>query len=193
MDADDTLPIASGEALLHAALTAPAGIAGFVVPVQFVEEGEGAGTRVDHVKLFRNRPGVGFEGHIHEQILPALRKGGGEIARCGAVVLHSGYDTSPEGQAKKRARDAKLLALDLAARPDHPFVLFNLGMTDHYGGEPEGAVRWLTRCIEVSAPTDLHVRKAYALLALSQRQAGDVEGCLATLHKGLEVTPSSPR
>ena len=27
MDADDTLPMASGEALLHAALTAPAGIA----------------------------------------------------------------------------------------------------------------------------------------------------------------------
>lgn len=192
MDADDTLPVASGEALLHAALTAPAGVVGFVVPVQFVEEGEGAGTRVDHVKLFRNRPGLAFEGHIHEQILSSLRKGGGEIARCGAVVLHSGYDTSPEGQAKKRVRDSHLLKLDLAERPDHPFVLFNLGMTDHYGGEPESAIRWLKRCIEVSAPTDSQVRKAYALLALSQRQAGDGDGCIATLEQGLKVIPNDP-
>ncbi len=74
MDADDTLPPASGEALLHAALHAPAHIAGFVVPVQFVDEGpsrdggaSGAGgTRVDHVKLFRNLSGLKFEGRIHE-------------------------------------------------------------------------------------------------------------------------------
>ena len=39
LDADDTLPFAAGEAILHAALNAPAHIAGFVVPVQFVDEG----------------------------------------------------------------------------------------------------------------------------------------------------------
>ena len=154
MDADDTLPPASGEALLHAALSAPAHIAGFVVPVQFVDDGpapdgstSGAGgTRVDHVKLLRNVPGLQFEGRIHEQILPSLRPHG-DIARCEAVVMHSGYDTSVAGQAKKRVRDAKLLTLDLAERPDHPFVLFNLGMTDHYGNEHEGAVSWLRQSI----------------------------------------------
>ncbi len=232
LDADDTLPLSSGEAILDAALNAPPAVVGFVVPVQFVEEGEGAGTRVDHVKLFRNLPGVKFEGRIHEQILPSLReacsdrrgtvdaasrrvKAGpevgdphslpddevssvrgtekpGQIARIDAVVLHSGYDTSPEGQAKKRERDALLLKLDLEERPDHPFVLFNLGMTDHYGGELEGAVAWLKRCLEVSPPTDSHVRKAYALLALSQRQTGDIDGCLATLRQGLTVTPGDP-
>ena len=34
-----------------------------------------------------------------------------------------------EGQAKKLARDLALLALEEAVRPDHPFTLFNLGMT----------------------------------------------------------------
>src|SRR5205085_1992383 len=126
-----------------------------------------SGTRVDHVKLFRNLPGLAFEGRIHEQILPALRERGGQIARINAVVLHSGYDTTPEGQARKRARDAKLLKLDLEERPDHPFVLFNLGMTDHYGGEHEAAVSWLRRCIAVSPSGQSHLRKAYALLALS--------------------------
>ena len=208
LDADDTLPAATGEALLHAALNARPEVSGFVVPVQFVENGLPVGTRVDHVKLFRNLPGLAFEGRIHEQILSALRARGGDIARLPAVpspnaasggmpaetpvVLHSGYDVSPEGQARKRERDAKLLALDLADRPDHPFVLFNLGMTDHYGHEHTGAVTWLRRCLDVSPPTDSHVRKAYSLLALSLRELGQETEAKAALESGLGVTPDDP-
>ena len=204
LDADDTLPFASGEAILHAALSAPPHLAGFVVPVQFVDEGTGAegngssgnvnagGTRVDHVKLFRNRPGIRFEGRIHEQILASLRPHG-DIARIPhALVLHSGYDTSPEGQAKKRVRDAKLLHLDLQERPGHPFVLFNLGMTDHYGGEHAGAVEWLRQSIAEAGSGDSHVRKAYALLALSLRQLQRTEESRAVLEEGLAVTPADP-
>jgi O-antigen biosynthesis protein len=192
LDADDTLPWESGEAILHAALSAPPDIVGFVVPVQFVEDGTSSGgTRVDHVKLFRNLPGVQFEGRIHEQILPSL-KTHGAIARCHAVVLHSGYDTSPEGQARKRVRDARLLELELAERPDHPFVLFCLGMTDHYGGEQEGAVSWLRRCLEVSGSNESHVRKAYALLVMSLRELGRCDESLTTVYEGLTVFPTDP-
>lgn len=193
MDADDTLPAHSGEAIRQAACSAPEEIAGFVIPVQFVEDSALAtGTRVDHVKLFRNRPGIAFEGRIHEQILPSLRATGGLIARCAAVVLHSGYDTSPEGQAKKRARDAKLLLLDLQERPNHPFVLFNLGMTDHYCGMHELAIEWLKKCLAVSVPEESHVRKAYALLAVSLRELGKANECLQAIEEGLCVTPADP-
>src|SRR5207245_1618726 len=113
LDADDTLPAISGEAIREAVRNAPPAVGGFVVPVQFVEDGPGAGTRVDHVKLFRNIQGLQFEGRIHEQILRPLTSRGWQIARCGAVVLHSGYDTSPEGQERKRVRDYHLLELDL--------------------------------------------------------------------------------
>ncbi len=195
MDADDTLPFASGEALVEAALSAAHGVAGFVVPVQFVEDGTAAsGTRVDHVKLFRNVPGLAFEGRIHEQILPSLRKlcPGGAVVRCNAVVLHSGYDTSPEGQAKKRERDYRLLKLDLVERPDHPFVLFNFGMTDHYCEHHEEAVAWFERSLAVSQPDESHLRKAYALKAMSQRALGRTDEALATLEQGLEAVGADP-
>ena len=147
MDADDTLPAYAGEAILRAAIDAPDHIAGFIVPVQFVEDGPGAGTRVDHVKLFRNHADIRFEGRIHEQILGSLRSHG-EIARLpGAIVMHSGYDTSPEGQQKKRERDEKLLQLDLDERPDHPFVLFNLGMTAHFCNDHPAAIAWLRKSL----------------------------------------------
>ncbi len=195
LDADDTVSLSSVEAVLQAAIHAPEDVVGFVVPVQFVEDGPGAGTRVDHVKLFRNLPGVEFEGRIHEQVLGSLRGAmpRGRIERIpGAIVLHSGYDTSPEGQAKKAIRDERLLALDLEERPNHPFVLFNLGMTAHYrAGHPEAA-DWLRRSIAAAGPGESHVRKAYALLAVSLRESEGAEAALAAVDEGLAAVGPDP-
>ena len=192
LDADDTLPMECGEKILDTAINAPDDVLGFVVPVQFVDDGPAGGTRVDHVKLFRNLPGVQFEGRIHEQILQTLREHEGQIARCDAYVLHSGYDTSVQGQKKKRTRDEKLLKLDLEDRPDHPFVLFNLGMTAHYTDGHEDAVGWFEKCLNVSRPEESHVRKTYALKAVSHRELGDPEKALATLQEGLGVVGEDP-
>lgn len=192
MDADDTLPFASSLALLEAAVGASKDVVGFVMPVQFVETELAGATRVDHVKLFRNIPGLEFEGRIHEQILPSLAPYRGRIDRIGAVVLHSGYDTSVEGQLKKRVRDEKLLKLDLAERPDHPFVLFNLGMTAHYCEDHPGAIDWLEKSLGVSKDHESHVRKIYALLGVSQRKLGQIETAAATFQKGLDVVGEDP-
>jgi len=193
MDADDTLPLRTAELLLESAAGAPDDVCAFVVPVQFLDGGVAGGTRVDHVKLFRNVPGLRFEGRIHEQILPSLRDlTGGSVGRVHSPVMHSGYDTSEEGQAKKRARDAKLLALDLAERPDHPFVLFNLGMTDHFGGKHEEAADWLKRSIAAAQPGESHVRKAYSLLAVSLRESGRADEAYRVLLAGLEAVGEDP-
>lgn len=199
LDADDTLPEHCGELILEAVLNAPDDIVAFVVPVRFVEE-QGFGTAVDHVKVFRNFPGLEWEGRIHEQILASLRaqatksgfEDGGKIARLAAYVLHSGYDNSPEGQSKKRLRDHKLLKLDLKDRPNHPFVLFNLGMTDHYSGEHAGAVKWLRKSIAHSGPGDSQLRKAYALLGASLRALGKQDEARVVLERGLAAVPGDP-
>jgi GT2 family glycosyltransferase/tetratricopeptide (TPR) repeat protein len=192
MDADDTLPSSSAEAILRAAIHAPEEVVGFVIPVRFTDGGVAGGTQVDHVKLFRRVPGLSFEGRIHEQVLQSLRPHG-EIARLeGAVVLHSGYDTSDEGQARKRARDARLLELDLAERPNHPFVLFNLGMTAHYNGEHAAAVDWLRRSVDAAGPGESHVRKAYALMGVSLREQGRAKDALAVFDEGLDAVGPDP-
>ena len=86
-------------------------------------------TVVDHVKLFRNLPELRFDGRMHEQILGAIRRLGGDVAWTDLYVVHSGSDQSPAAQARKLERDLRLLMLELAERPEHPFTLFNLGMT----------------------------------------------------------------
>jgi 2-polyprenyl-3-methyl-5-hydroxy-6-metoxy-1,4-benzoquinol methylase len=54
-------------------------------------------------------------------------------------VVHSGSDRSPAGQARKLERDMRLLLLELAERPEHPFTLFNLGMTQIHANRPADA------------------------------------------------------
>lgn len=199
IDADDTISHECIDAVRSAIQTAGEDVIGMVIPVRFVEDG-GFGTEVDHVKVFRNWPELKWEGRIHEQILPSLREAannrgipdGGRIVRLPTFVLHSGYDTSPEGQARKRERDSFLLKLDLQDRPGHPFVLFNLGMTAHYTDDHSGAVEWLDQSIKNSHPSESHVRKAYALMAASYRRLGDPGEAMRRLNEGLSLIPGDP-
>jgi tetratricopeptide (TPR) repeat protein len=54
--------------------------------------------------------------------------------------------------------------MELAERPNHPFVLFNLGMTYDDMGDYEQSIQWLERCLAVSHEHESHLRKAYAIL-----------------------------
>jgi tetratricopeptide (TPR) repeat protein len=72
---------------------------------------------------------------------------------------------------------------------DHPFVLFNFGMTYNDMGRHDEAVKWLTRCITVSDLNESHVRKAYALLAGSMMQLGQMDQATARCQRALEIYP----
>lgn len=191
MDADDTLPFACGVHLLDLARANDPSATGYVVPVRFVEPGPGA-TEVDHVKLVRNGIDAHFVFRLHEQILPSLRAAGGQIVRSQAFVLHSGQDTSPEGQARKREMHYRLLALDLEEQGENTFILFNLGMTDYFNGFYESATGWLERSILAGDPKDSHMRKVYALLCGSLRRLDRLDDALDVARKGLEAVGEDP-
>lgn len=179
MDADDTITPENGAKLRTIAGNEhPPEILGFVMQVHCPAPGADGHeelTVVDHVKLFRNRPDLRFEGRIHEQVLPAIRRAGGEVAWTDVHVVHSGVDHSEEAQAKKRSRDLRLLELERQEQPDHPFTLFNLGMTYSEGGDHAQAAKELERSIECSGPEASHVRKAYALLVGSYKELGQLQ------------------
>ena len=147
---------------------------------------------MDHVKLFRNLPGLRFEGRIHEQILEPIYRLGGQVQRSDLYVVHSGYDYSAEGQKKKRARDLTLLEKDLSERPDHPFVLFNIGMTAFHLKEYNQARAALERCLSLSKPQESTVRKVYSMLAGCDLDQGHLEEAREWIEKGLSLFPQDP-
>lgn len=188
VDADDTLPPECGKAIRGAAASAPKETGYFILPVRFLD-----GTQVDHVKLFRNLPGLQWDYRIHEQILPSLKALGASPGRItGAYVLHSNYDTSPEGQARKRVRDWKLLKMELKERPNNAYVLFCCGMTAHYTDDHKKAIPWLKKSLANSAPGDSTVRKCYALWALSLLKMEKVKEAKRVIADGLGVCPGDP-
>jgi Flp pilus assembly protein TadD len=193
IDTDDTIDRANGRKLraLAAADHEPA-VLGYVLQVHCPGAGPDAEadvTVVDHVKLIRNLPALRFEGRIHEQLCGAIRRAGGELAMTDIFVVHSGYDHSAEGQRKKLERDLRILHKELAERPDHPFTLFNLGMTYADKGDYAEAADYLTRSIEAADPAESHLRKAYALLVYCQGQLKRRDAAWDACQRGLRLFP----
>lgn len=193
MDADDTLPEDCGRKLRETVLTAETGTTAFLMQVHIPPApGELGFTVVDHVKIFRNLPALRFEGRIHEQILEAISRVGGRVERTDLYVVHSGYDHSPEGQKKKRERDLTILEKEVAERPDHPFVWFNIGMTAFHMEDYEKAVPALERCLELAKPRESIVRKVYAMLAGCGMGRRDLAAARDWMEKGLALFPRDP-
>jgi tetratricopeptide (TPR) repeat protein len=176
------------------AASAPADVFGFTMRVHCLPRpGEDAGVEmVDHVKLIRNHPEVRFEFHIHEQILPSIRRLGKQVAYSDAYVAHAGYDVSPEGQRKKKERDLRLLRLDLESHPDHPFVHFNLGMTAFHMDDLGLAEHHLRKSIDLAGPGESHLRKAYALLTGCYRRRQAWAEARRACEEGLHACPDDP-
>lgn len=78
--------------------------------------------------LFRNRPGIQFEGAVHEQILPSLLAAGLALARTDIVVDHTGY-ADPAQLRRKAERNLELIEAELARDPDNPMQRFQLAQT----------------------------------------------------------------
>ncbi len=193
MDADDVIDEANGRKLQALAQREPkSDVLGYIMELQFPGRGASAEvnlTVVDHLRMFRNLPQLRFEGRIHEQILPAILRVGGKAERTDIVLVHANYDYSPAGQAKKKARDVKLVEMALAERPDHPFALFNAGMTYFMLGDNPKAIQVLTKCVVVSQPEQSQARKAYALLCMAFMRNGQHEAARAVCRNGRRVLP----
>ena len=170
----------------------PPNVMGFLMKVRCpgtAENGNADYVEVDQVKLFRNVPEHQFEWRIHEQILAAIRRAGGKVEWTDVFVTHANADQSPEGRARKQERDLRILELENRERPDHPFTLFNLGMTYADAGRHEEAVGHLWQSIGRAGDEDSHLRKCYALLVVSYRQLGRHTTALETCNKGLKHYP----
>ncbi|MFC1759460.1 glycosyltransferase, partial [Planctomycetota bacterium] len=191
MDSDDTISEENGRRLQELARRpvdeAPMS---YIMQVHCPDSSDGESvTVVDHVKMFRNHPEIRFEGRIHEQVLPAIRRLGGEVEWTDIFVEHTGSDQTREGRQLKYERDLKLLSLELKDHPDHPFALFNLGMTYADMEDFERAIPPLIRSVEVAGPDESHLRKAYALLIGSLMQANRIGDAQHWCALGRELFP----
>ena len=194
MDSDDTITPENGRKLRELADNQHAdSTLGYVMQVHCPGGNASSDvTVVDHVKLFRNLPSLEFEFRIHEQLLPSIRRLEGDVEWTDIFVVHSGSDQSAEGKQRKYDRDLRLLILELEDRPEHPFALFNVGMTYADMEQWAEADGYLRRSIDASEPGESHLRKAYALLVNCLAQLDRTDEALRICEQGLSQFTDDP-
>jgi glycosyltransferase involved in cell wall biosynthesis/cytochrome c-type biogenesis protein CcmH/NrfG len=145
-------------------------------------------TQVDHIRLFRNYPQLRWQYRVHEQILPAIRRLGGQVHFADVVIHHVGY-ADPALRGRKLQRDLMHLELDLADHPEDAFILFNLGSIYQELGRHEEALVYLRKSLERSDPSDSIVRKLFGLIVGSLRLLGRTRDALGVCREGLQAVP----
>jgi tetratricopeptide (TPR) repeat protein len=140
LDADEELPAAQHETLRRELRVA--GVMAYRLPiVDAGREAEGC----NHVpRLFRNAPGLGFTGRIHEQVSASLEARravfGLEHVVGKTRLVHHGYDAAVSKDRNKVERNLRLLRLALAETPDDPNLRMNLGLELARSGEREAGL-----------------------------------------------------
>jgi glycosyltransferase involved in cell wall biosynthesis/Flp pilus assembly protein TadD len=172
LDADDRLDEQNRNRLRALFASLKDENAAYVMKCLCLPDAAGTATVVDHLRLFRNRPDVHWRFRVHEQILPALREVGTDVRWSDVVIHHTGYQ-DPALRGRKLERDLRLLQLELAEQPEHPFTLFNLGSVYKEMGKTREALEMLERSLELSAPGDSIVRKLYAMMAQCHLALGE--------------------
>ena len=116
LDSDERL--APGSATqIRRAVRHPRHAEAFLLPFADLGEQGPTGRQWVAMRLYRNRPGVSYQGRVHEQLCyPAPLDRVPVLA--GAQVLHLGYRQAALEGKQKQARNQRLLQLELAEAPE---------------------------------------------------------------------------
>ncbi len=151
-------------------------------------EDGGATLSIVQPRLFRSGPEVRYKYRVHEQVIESCLARGDVPCLTEIAVRHSGYE-SAEVSMRKRARNVRLLRLDLDDDPGDPWLLFQVGR-DLLRDDFEAAERLLLGALDRSDPGHSLVRKALSLLASAYRERGRLEPAEARIAEGLARFPN---
>jgi glycosyltransferase involved in cell wall biosynthesis/thioredoxin-like negative regulator of GroEL len=184
LDADDRVDEENRERLRKVFAELKEDNAGYMMRcVSLPDRTTGRSTFVDHARLFRNHPEIRWQYRVHEQIMPAIQRLGGEVRVTDVTIRHVGYQ-EPDIHRRKVARNLTLLERDYAEHPQDALVLFNLGRAYmEMGRTPEALSLW-QRSLQVSHPGYSIVRKLYALIARGHASLSQWDPALAACGAG---------
>ena len=165
LDADEVLTPESGPALRRAC-DEPGNVVGYDIKIVCPREGDGGLVRLNWFpRLFRNLPGVRWEGVIHEQVVTSL-VGHGPIVKCPVEVLHSGYTLSADAMQAKARRNIVLLERQLQAEPDYAPGWFQLAETYVMSGRLDDAIDAYRRSLRLLQVSRLTLSPGVIVVAL---------------------------
>jgi glycosyltransferase involved in cell wall biosynthesis len=156
--------------------------------VFYFEICDNRGTKFLQIRVFPNKEQIKFEGRIHEQILPSIRKLGLSEIKLPLRIIHTGYDAH-ELLKEKQLRNLELFKEQF---PDekgmNPLDMYHYGTCYSILGEQENALKWLKESLSEAKKQGFNELRALLPhdIACILEQQGNLEGALETLELSLK-------
>ncbi|RKY88244.1 hypothetical protein DRQ09_03195 [candidate division KSB1 bacterium] len=147
----------------------------------------------DYCRLFRNHPDVKFEGAVHEQILPSIKRIGGKVIKSNIKIIHWGFAISEEKKIKRNKRNLMLLLEEEKFNPYYPFVHHNLGKTYQALKKNKDAIDEYNLVIKfkISTIKDDLIEEVYTNLAQLYFADEDYNMAFESAQKSLLINPDN--
>ncbi len=145
------------------------------------------------VRLFRNDPGVVFEGAIHENLHASIdrlcRADSRTIGYAGIVYQHYGYEGD---QRRKHRRNLPLLVEAIRHRPDEVFLRCHAARIHEAFGEPLLAEEhWCAALELVRRLANPHLGESFPFTGLVEHRLRTGDDVSALIAEGLERFPDN--
>ncbi len=188
LDADDRLPENTVEELRKILKKEPPN------KVFYLEVRDNRGTKFLQVRVFPNREEIKFNGRIHEQILPSIRKLGLSEVKLPLEIIHTGYDDNHVLKEKQKRN----LELFKEQFPDekgmNPLDMYHYGTCYNILGEQENALKWLRESLKEARSQGYNELRAILPhdIACILEQQSDLESALEVLELSLKEVLFEP-
>jgi glycosyltransferase involved in cell wall biosynthesis len=154
------------------------------------DEGK-TGTRFSQIRLFPNNGQIKFEGRIHEQILPSIRKLRLPEIKLPLEMFHTGYE-DPAVLKEKQFRNLELFREQFPGEKGmNPLDMFHYGASYEIIGDFENALKWLRQSLKESKKqgyNELLILLPHDIARILEQQ-GDLHGALESVNLSLKEDP----
>jgi tetratricopeptide (TPR) repeat protein len=190
LDADDRVDSACRDELLKLKASLPGdGLSAYLLTVLSEAEDQN-GTMGIQLRIFPNLPGVRFEGRLHEQITPSLRRVPGmRFVKADAVIRHMGYFHEEDVEAKGR-RNLRIQLRDLEDGNASAMQHFYIAMSYHAVRDWENCLEYIEKARAISQQENWF-KYSFNLSTECHLKRGHIDAALQEARRGTLLFPDS--
>ncbi len=189
LDADERLTANSAAELKK--LTSTKKKTAYYCNVRSIDEMNDRPSLMAYARLFPNEKEIRFEGAVHEQIEPSLRRNNFEIKHSGIEILHVGYNLDNDGLKKKARRNLEIL-LNEYKKSGTSYYAFQLGQTYGILSDKENAIKYFKIALEDASLNNHYKSTAYRYIAVDQAEKQQWDEALENIMRSIQNDDKQP-